>query len=145
MIEIKDAEPGIVGRALTYLYTMGYPDVLDSERHQVPASNPNANSGGQVSTTTPTPAANEESKKALDLLLMHARVYSMADRLDISGLRLLSSRKFKKIFEKGPQADFSTAVVVSELCRIHHVSLARSEEGSTDPFVYLGSTPLHST
>lgn len=95
-------------RVLLWLYTLDYP-------HRA-YSNPSSKDTPSQETVPPTLSLSSDSEKETNRLVIHARVYALADRFDIPELREVAIAEFKKFApHRSPESDGFVAAALEVL------------------------------
>jgi len=117
-----------MARVLLHLYTLDYPGLLKPEavtNNLSPGqTTPSLSTLGSylshedekdpaTNTQTDCSSGNASDKQYTDCLVLHARVYALAERFDIPSLRISANRKFVGIIDSQPwpPSDFVAATL----------------------------------
>ncbi|TVY90574.1 hypothetical protein LAWI1_G002952 [Lachnellula willkommii] len=103
-IDLEDDQPDIVEKMLLYMYTSDYSDGIQpttadsTETTTTPAKDSSRKKGNKairfVPSSTPDPPPGPTQFSA-DALLTNARVFVIADKYDIQGLKQLATKKYE--------------------------------------------------
>ncbi|KAL8813752.1 MAG: hypothetical protein Q9200_000005 [Gallowayella weberi] len=104
-VDLSDDDPGALRRALTYLYTEDYDDT-DPDMIEESARDP-----GPISVN---PIVHTSSGATGTSYLNNARVYALAEKYDIQGLKALAIFKFEK-YPWGKCTDVDIVTVLPEV------------------------------
>lgn len=154
VVELKEDDPDILEKALLYMYTLDYHDGTTYEEaiswmNPVKETPPDASSNHEASNSTtlntvssgqgvkddkPVVTLSPEARSSA--LMVDARVYAMADKLDIPDLKMLAQEKFndlvcgwpvphnfadivQEVFTGTPQSDHGLCSEVAGTMRAH--------------------------
>lgn len=95
MVSLEDDDPFIIERMLSYLYTLDYSD------------NAAARPALSIKQNWPPHLSKEESKSVLQV---DARVYALAEKYDISGLKDLAKYKYETALNNCSGGDFLKSI-----------------------------------